>query len=182
MANIDTNSPDTLTFKKKNNKLQVRIGVVVFFIIISSLCYFLFRWSLSLPVNVFNPSETFSPLIDQYMSAMQEKNINKAATLFNNPEPDLRDTLQKDFQGVNQSLYTCYKMNEITGSDTNIEGETGTGNISGTIYYDNNFEGFFYASVILTDSNWKLRNIKIFVPPAKVEAYIKDNPQSGTCR
>ena len=182
MANIDTNTSDPLTLKKQNNKFYVRIGVVVFFIIISSLCYFLFRWSLSLPVNVFNPSETFSPLIDQYMSAMQEKNINKAATLFNNPEPDLRDTLQKDFQGVNQSLYTCYKMNEITGSDTNIEGETGTGNISGTIYYDNNFEGFFYASVILTDGNWKLRNIKIFVPPAKVEAYIKDNSQSEACR
>lgn len=130
-------------------------------------------------LRVYQEKEPVEKVLDQFMVAMTDKNVEKAYALFSTraQRQTPRTELEKLIKGNNYVLFDNYKNIQVANINVNIGANTnpnvpqGTvAKVNGAITYSNGFTGKFDAVLEQEGTAWKLHNISIVVPPDKFQS------------
>jgi hypothetical protein len=114
-------------------------------------------------------------IINDFMNAMVEKDVNKAYALFSGRSKSKFSATQLDLlQGNNYILFDGYEDVTITGYylskilNTNPDVPQGTvAKVSGTVSYKDNCTGTWNAILEKEGDEWRIYSINVTVPPDK---------------
>lgn len=119
-----------------------------------------------------------TPVIQQFMSAMEQRDVDAAYKLFSSRAQRQTpiDELEALIAGANYVLFEGYQdatieNTSLTSSvNTNDNIPQGTvANVNGAISYADGVKGIFRAVLEKENGEWKLFSVNITVPPSKLQ-------------
>lgn len=123
--------------------------------------------------------EDVQGVVDLYMQNMRNKAVEQAYALFSSRARRQVPTnqLQQAVDGPSYAMFADYERATVTfisvstsaHSDQNQPQGT-VANVSGTVSYAGGVQGTFRATLEREEGQWRLHNINVTVPPAKVNA------------
>jgi hypothetical protein len=163
------------TNKQGTSKTKRMIVFTIFFVLLGILaCSGLNLWFGDRD-QTFVDSIGIPAVLDEYMTQMVSKDIEKAALLFYEVNEEIETFLAGQVFDVNYALYTGYQNIEITSWDLEYRGNSGEADISGKIFYQGGFEGVVYASLVTLDGQWKITRVTVYASPAKINNFLNEN-------
>lgn len=114
-------------------------------------------------------------VLEDYLRAMQNRDVEKALSYFYTPNETNRLFLQEQTQGINYALYAGYQGLEITSWSLNYDTQRGNATISAVITYRSNFTGLVSADLETKDGAWKIQTIRVYASPQEIKRFLESS-------
>lgn len=121
--------------------------------------------------TVMPPSGDIKDVLNGYMSAMSQRDVNQALSYFYDPSQETLKWLSSQIEAENYALYEGYQRIEITFLSVSY-GVRGQAEVEAVIFYHEG-EGLLLAQLETKDGEWKIVNIRVYVPPSKVRQFLQ---------
>lgn len=121
--------------------------------------------------TIMPPSSDIKDVLNGYMNAMAQRNVNQALSYFYKPSQETLDWLNRQLEAENYALYTGYQRVELNFSSVDYA-ETARAEVEATIFYDEG-EGLLLAQLKTLNGEWKIVSIRVYVSPSKVKQFLQ---------
>lgn len=160
--------------RKKSSKVK-RTLLTIAFVLLGIPVFLGLNWLYVGGDQFFVNSEEISAGLNDYITKMMSRDIEKAASFFFNANDETIAFLSTQVDGINYALYSDYQGIEITDWNLLYEGSNGEAEVSGRVLYANGFEGAIYALLVTSNGQWVITSVTVYATPAKIESFIRES-------
>lgn len=158
------------------SRRRLTLGRILLIVLFLGLCFSsgtLLNYVFYQPATILPGSNTILSTLDDYMRAMQRREIDQALTYFFAPNAQQRETLEEQLNGVNYAAYSDYERLEIDSWHLEYYSDSRTASLRATLYYQNGSTGMLLADLETQAGAWKIKRISLFPSPQQVEQYLE---------